>query len=510
MKKSVITPSGGAVSGRVRVLLCIFGLSAIYLLAVLFRMQLFEYGYYQEKVLNQITVGSSAPAKRGNIYGQNGELLATTQTVYRIYLSPVAIKDAKKRTGIAYDSMIANYLSTLLGVEYSSVLQKANQSGFLDQTVKRNQPEEIASQVLLFIRENGLEDMLHTEAGIKRYYPFSGLACHAMGFTGSDGQGLFGLEAYYQAILAGKSGAYVTAVDSRGIKLPMEYADYQEGEEGLSLVTTLDVYVQRQLEYQLEKARIAANAQNRTTGIVMNVKTGAVLGMATSPSFDLNDPYTLDGLSEEKLIKKGFEKDTPEYKAEKTKLLYEMWNNKAVTELYEPGSTFKIFTASVGIETGAVTPSDLFNCPGYYMVGGCRISCHKHGGHGTVTFAQGLMQSCNPCMMQTAERIGKDAFYSYYQAFGYQQKTGIDLPGESVGLFHSLSSLGSTELATASFGQRFKVSVLNQLCAVAAVANGGTPVAPHLLSSVIDGDGNVVYQYETQEMSELFQKAGYE
>jgi len=469
---------------RLSVLLCVLALLALYLLFTLFRLQIIAHGAYEEKVIEQITVGSSLSAARGTIYDRNGSVLAANQTVYRIYISPIDIKKGIKRRGVAYDEQIARGLAEILGVSYDSVYKKAQKSAYLDQTVKRNVDGETAKAVLLFAKENGLSSMVHAEAGVRRYYPHGSLAAHVIGFAGSDGQGLFGLEAYYNDVLTGTDGKYMSAVDSQGIRLPLSYSDFIPARDGLDVTTTLDVYVQTALEHALENAVIASDVQNRAAGIVMQVKTGDVLAMATSPSFDLNDPYTLNEEYAKKLSETGLDTASTEYRTAKNALLYEMWRNKAISELYEPGSTFKIITSSIALETGAVTPKTPFSCAGYYTVGGCRISCHKRGGHGALTFAEGLMQSCNPVMMQSAERFGKEAFYSYFTAFGYTKKSGIDLPSEALGLFHSYDSIGSTELATASFGQRFKVSMMTHLCAVAAVANGGVSVKPHLLSSI--------------------------
>ena len=488
---------------RVSILLLFFGVCLLYFLFTLFRMQVFGYESYQSKVIRQITVGSSLSAERGEILDRNGNVLATNQTVWRIYISPVAIQKASKRTGRNFATVIAEGLGELLGLESEAILKKASASAYLDQTILRGADKETVDKVLAFVEKEGLSSMVHAEAGTTRYYPFSSLAAHTLGFTGSDNQGLFGLEAYYDALLTGNDGQYISAVDSQGIKLPSAYTDYIEAEDGLTLKTTLDVFVQSQLERCLEEAVAATGAQNRACGIVMNVKTGGILAMATAPTFDLNTPYTLDALSLARLEATGFAADSAEYKTEKNKLLYEMWRNKAVTEIYEPGSTFKIITAATAIEEKAVSTTSPFFCPGYYVVGGCRISCHKRKGHGSITFTQGLQQSCNPCMMQTAERIGSTAFYNSFLSFGYREKTGIDLPGEGLGIFHSEGSLGVTELATASFGQRFKVSVLQQLCAVAAVANDGVLVTPHLIDSILDGDGNTLFTYKTEEKRQV-------
>jgi len=491
---------------RRTVLLSLFGIFLLFLFSLIFRMQIFEHGIFKDKVLNQITVGSSLPAERGNIYDRNGNLLATNRTVWRIYISPIDIQKAKKKTGTPYDQIIARGLADLLGLSYESILEKAQRSAYLDQTISKCADEEAVKKILLFARDNRLSEMLHAEAGTERYYPYGSLAAHTIGFTGNDNQGLFGLEAYYNALLSGTDGKYLASVDSQGIKLPNAYTDYINAEQGLSLVTTMDIYMQRALEHTLSLALSASEAQNRVTGIAMHVKTGEILAMATAPTFDLNDPYTLDAASQEKLAAANHPSDSKEYATLRSELLYSMWNNKAVSEIYEPGSTFKIVTVAAALETKAVTPSSTFQCPGYYMVGGCRISCHKHGGHGILTLSEGLMHSCNPVMMQSAERMGAAAFYKYYQAFGYTKKTGIDLPGEGMGLFHSPTAIGSTELATASFGQRFKVSILQQLCAVSTVANDGIPVTPHLLSSLQNEKDETVFTYQPTPQSAVISK----
>lgn len=477
-------------------LLCIFALVLLFLFSILFRLQVFEHSTYENKVFHQITVGSSLPADRGEILDRNGNVLATNRTVWRIYISPVDIQKASRKKDKNYAEIVARGLSDILSVSYEGILEKAQKRGYLDQTIQKSADEETVKKVLMFARDEGLSSMIHTEAATERFYPFGTLAAHTIGFTGSDNQGLFGLEAYYNSILSGIDGKYLAAVDSQGVKLPNAYTDYVAAESGISLVTTLDIYMQKTLEHQLEQALLAADAQNRVTGIVMHVKTGDILAMATAPSFNLNDPYTLDPASFQKLKDAALTEGSTEYKQLKSNLLYTMWSNKAVSEVYEPGSTFKIVTVAAALECGAVTPQSTFHCPGYYMVGGCRISCHKRGGHGSLTLSEGLMHSCNPVMMQSAERMGSELFYEYYQAFGYGKKTGIDLPGEGMGLFHSLKSLGSTELATASFGQRFKVSILQQLRAVATVANDGIPTTPHLLSSLQNAEKETVFTYQ--------------
>ena len=269
-------------------------------------------------------------------------------------------------------------------------------------------------------------------ASSKRYYPYGDLACHVIGFTNSDGVGIYGLESYYNNILEGTSGRYILAQDAQNKDMPFEYERFIEADDGYNIVTTLDVYVQYELENQLEKTFIESGAGNRVCGIVMDPNTGDVLAMATYPSFDLNSPYTLDEYSAAQLEAMNLERESKEYNEAYYTLLYTMWNNKAITETYEPGSTYKIVTTAMAFEEAKVTPNDPFYCSGELMIDGWPypIHCHKTDGHGAVTFRVGLQQSCNPVLMTIAGRVGTEKFYDYFEAFGYTGKTGIDLPGE--------------------------------------------------------------------------------
>lgn len=482
---------------RIRITATAFLLFGCYLLSVIFRLQYFRHEEYKQKVYDQITTSSAMRARRGNIYDANMNLLATAKTVWRVFLSSRDIKKAEKADGTDYGKKIADGLSSLLGVDRENLLAKIRNTDVLDITVKRAVEEEEYRATLAFIRESGLEKLVFTEAQTSRYYPSGTMAAHVLGFTGSDNQGLYGLEYRYDKMLAGKDGYYVYAKDANGQALPTEYATYFPAEDGYSLVTTLDSYIQSVLEGELEKIRINHQVNNRVTGIVMDTKSGAVLAMATSSPFDPNDPYTPSGVFAEKLAASGLSPGSEEYRAYRRELLEIMWSNKAVSETYEPGSTFKIVTVASALECGAATMSDRFSCIGYYEVGGWHIKCHKLKGHGSgFTLAYGLQMSCNPTMMQLAERIGAQRFYESVGKFGYFEKTGIDLPSEAATIFHKPEAIGSTELATASFGQRFKVSVIAQLTAVAAVANGGNLVTPYLVERMIDSDGNTVKEHE--------------
>ncbi|MBQ8689168.1 MAG: PASTA domain-containing protein [Clostridia bacterium] len=464
--------------------------------------------YYTDKVYDQITTTSSLRAQRGNIYDTNMNLLATTNTSWRVFISTKDIKKAEKESGKKYSKIISNGLASILSLDASTLLKKIEQSNVLDITVKKSATKNECLAVMDFVVKNSLESLVFTEAQSSRYYPESTLAAHVLGFSGSDNQGLYGLEYYYDSFLSGTDGYYLYAKDANGNALSTEYATCVPAKDGYSLVTTIDTYVQAKLESQLAQAVQNHNVTGRATGIVMDVKTGAILAMATSSPFDPNNPYELDELSKEKLASCGFAVGSSEYTEYKKELLEVMWSNKAITETYEPGSTFKIITVASAVDLGVVNMNDTFSCRGYHTVGGWRIKCHKIKGHGaSFPLSYGLQMSCNPTMMQVAERVGSSNFYSYIEGFGYFEKSGIDLPSEASTIFHKEEAIGSTELATASFGQRFKVTVINHLNAICAVANGGKLVTPYVVEKIIDENGDSVYEHEVEVKRQVISEA---
>lgn len=458
------------------------------------------YDYYLGKAYDQVTTSSPLRAKRGNIYDANMNLLAASNTVWRIFVSTKELRLAESKSGTDHSAFIAKGLSDILSVSEELLYNKMKKSKVLDVTLKSSVNAEVYEKILYFIDQNSLEKLLFTEAKTSRYYPEGKMLAHVLGFTGSDNQGLYGLEYYYDSQLSGTDGYYLYAKDATGKELNTEYSSYVAASDGNSLITTVDSYIQKELEAIIETARVNHGVDNRVTGIVMDTKSGAILAMATTGAFDPNDPFTLDSVSKEKLDNSGFAVGSEEYKKYKTELMQIMWSNKAVSETYEPGSTFKIVTVSAALDKGSVHLTDSFSCPGYREVGGWRIRCHKTTGHGSgFSLAYGLQMSCNPCMIAISERLGSESFYNYVKAFGYLDKTGIDLPSEAESIFHSPEKIGPTELATASFGQRFKVSIINQLTAVATVANGGIPVTPYVVERIVDSEGNTVFAHEQEK-----------
>ena len=475
-------------------MLIVFFLIASLIIAELFKLQILGYDQYQSNVLNQLTVETNVNPNRGIIYDRNGHALATNKTVWVLYLLPKRIKEPEK---------IANGLSKILNIEYDKILDKAKKTGYKYQIIDNDLEENEAKKIRAFIDENNLTDQIQLNASTKRYYPFLDLSSHALGFVNADGVGIYGLEKTYNNVLEGTTGKYITAQNAQGGDMPFQFEEYIEDENSYNLTTTIDLFIQYQLELQLKNAAIESGAQNRAAGIAMNPNTGEIYAMAVYPSFDLNDPYTLDLESQKQLEK--FEKGTREYKNEYLNLLFKMWNNKAVTELYEPGSTFKLITTSVALEEKAASLNSHFTCTGALKVDGFyrAISCHKRKGHGTVTFAEALQQSCNPSMMKLAFSIGKEKFYDYFQRFGYTTKTGIDLPSESNGYYHKFTDFSNVSLAVYSFGQTFKTTAIQQIRAISAVANGGYLVKPHFIKNILDKEGNIVFESSPKKDSQI-------
>ncbi len=562
---------------RSGVIIMVFALVICAVVAKLAYLQIANYDYYKELVVDEITMETEVNPERGTIYDSTGNILATNKTVYLCFISPQDIIDyveeaQAEKTELAakavstgedyedptmtrpfttdkgeYPAMpiaqgISRFLADTLDEDYEKILEKTAKNGRRYEEIKDKIDEETAKKIREFIDENSLTRMIYLRAGSIRYYPYNELAAHVLGLTNSDGVGTYGLEAYYNNLLEGTSGRYVTAQDALNNEMGFEYETFIEAEDGYNIVTTIDTYIQYELENQLNATVKENLAGNRATGIVMNVKTGAVLAMATSPGFDCNNPYELDELSLAKLAEyenseeheadakelaenyiksenKDLDTESEEFAAKalayykenhadliaqaytnkKYELMYAMWKNKAITELYEPGSTFKIITTAMVFEEGVVSPTDMFTCTGALKVEGYPkpISCHDHSGHGTVTYARGLQQSCNPTLMQAAFRLGEEKFYNYFKNFGYTGITGIDLPGEAAGLYSSWDNFSHVSLAVYSFGQTYKTTPIQQITAISAVANGGYLVTPHFLSEVVDDDGNVIEEYET-------------
>jgi len=491
----------------------------------LYNIQIKNFTKYQSDAIQQQTSETAITPKRGTIYDRNMKILASSTSVERVFISPAELTilpkkiDATNKEEYEADEqtdtdryakaarLTAEGLSQILGVDYNFVADETKKTNRKDETIKKDVDITTANQVRQFAADNRIKG-IYFQPDTKRVYPFSNMASSVIGFTGSDNNGLFGIEYQYDDYLKGVPGKIITARDGMGNVMGSEYETYVDAQNGSNLVLTIDWTIQSILEKYMDEAFAEAQPKQRVTGIVMDVSTGEILAMSTKPDYDLNNPYNadpdvmkyinLDPSQQIALDAKTF--DSPEAKQKETdslKLL-KLWSNKAITEPYEPGSTFKVITAATALEEKVVTPTDMFYCPGYWIVAGQRINCYLLSGHGHVTFARGLEQSCNPTLMQTIERIGAPTFYKYFTAFGYTEKTGIDLPGEAMSIYHTLDDLGPVELATSSFGQTFKVTPIQQITGIAAVANGGKLVTPHLVKEIIDDQGNVIKSFDTE------------
>jgi stage V sporulation protein D (sporulation-specific penicillin-binding protein) len=458
-------------------------------------LQVITGNFYEKQAIEQQLRDITVTPQRGTIYDRNMKPLAQSATVWDIYVSPANIADDEQK------NMLADDISKITGISRDILYQKmCKKTGYEILKSKIEKPE--ADLVSSYIKKKKLGCIGLVEDS-KRYYPFGNFAAQVIGFTGSDNQGLAGIEQQYDSVLKGVPGRVVSAKNAKGSDMPFKYNDYIPPKDGTDLVLTIDEVVQHYLEKHLQDALVENKVANKVTGIVMDVNTGEILAMSTEPDFDPNKPFTitdpatiqaLSALTGDALSKANSD------------ALNQMWRNKAISDPYEPGSVFKIVTAASCLEDKAVTPTDTFYDPGYYMVAGRKIGCWKAGGHGAETFVDGLKNSCNPVFMQIAAKLGAANFFKYFQGFGLTQKTGIDLPGEATSIFHSEKDLGPVQLAVSSFGQTFKITPIQMITAISAAANGGKIVVPHMVKSEVDDNNNIVKTFDTQEKRQVISK----
>ncbi len=397
-------------------------------------------------------------AARGIIEDRNGVVIATNRTVCTVSVINSQIKDEEKVTDMLVDELQMDREKVEKLVKKRSVREK----------IKSNVPKEIGDR----IREHEL-DGVKVDEDYKRYYPYNEMASKVLGFTGSDNQGIVGLEVKYDKYMKGKNGAILTRTDARGIELDGIAEKRMEAVQGDTLVTSLDVNIQQYAQQAAQKV-LEAKQANYVSVIVMNPNNGEIYAMCNVPEFDLNNPYAIND-------NKNVTQDE----------LNRMWRNQSINDTYEPGSTFKVITATAGLETGAVTKESTFSCPGFKIVEDRRIRCHKTVGHGAETFVEATMNSCNPVFIEVGLRVGSQRFYEYLGKLGLLEKSGVDLPGEAGTIIHKIENVGQVELATMSFGQSFQITPLQLLRAVSAVINGGNLVTPHFGVGIKEINGNV-------------------
>lgn len=437
----------------------------------------------------QQTVDNVITPERGKIYDRNYKILASNMTVETLSISPEDVRSNKKQTA----EEIAEKISEILGVEKETALERINSKTNF-QYIKKKIGKSEADAFRKYINEYSLNGFRFTE-DVKRYYPYGSFASHVIGFVGSDNQGLEGIEKVYDDVLSGVPGRIVTSDLVSGMEIPDNYERYVAAEDGNSVVLTIDETIQHFAEKHLENARIENELEEGAAAIVMDVNTGEILAMVTKPDYDLNEPFAITEAVTERYpeIKEELEDlEGDEYNARVTEVTQFLRRNKAVVDTYEPGSTFKIAVASMALEEQAVSLSDHFYCGGSIKVADRSISCANRNGHGDQTFQQAVQNSCNPAFIQIGAKVGTKNFIKYLKGFGFLQKTGIELPGEQAGIFHSEDNFKEIDLATSSFGQSFNVTPLQMVSLAAAVANGGNLMKPHLVKQIVDKDLNVV------------------
>ena len=450
-----------------------------------FYIQIFQHEEYESKALNQQTQETVIDAKRGDILDRNGNELAVSASAYMVTMSPTMITEEEDAENIAKN------LSEILDLNYDDVYEMTQKNVSYVEVARRLE-DDVTQLVNNFIQENpGYSSIIAISEDSKRYYPHGNLLSTVLGFVGIDNQGLEGLEMSYDEYLSGTPGKIISVKTQGGTSMPFEYEKYIEAEDGCDITLTIDLEMQYILEKYIDEARVEHNVQNRVAGIVMNVKTGEVLAMSSKPDFDPNDYLVINDEIVLSQLKSEYEEGSEEYWTAYNAMVKTLWKNK-LCEQYEPGSTFKILTLAMALEENLVSLTETFNCTGSMIVGSEIIHCAKRTGHGIQTIREGLGNSCNPVFMTIGARIGQEKFYNYITAFGLREKTGVGVTGEQTGYHYSLSSFSDLDLATSSFGQGFKITPLQLICAVCSIANGGDYMQPYIISQITDSDGNVV------------------
>ena len=449
-------------------------------------LQLFAGGWYTNRALGQQLRDTVVPADRGRIYSADGVLLAANSSCWTLRASPREMPEEKL-------SLAAQGLAEILELDEAKLLEKFSDRTSNDCLLRYRVERDTADRVRDFCEENGITG-IRINQDSKRWYPEGEFLASVLGFTNVDNAGVSGLELKYNDVLTGQNGVVLTAVNAWGYTLEQSYETEKVPLEGSGLRLTVDANIQHYLENALDYAVKEHHVAARAVGIVMDVNTGAVLAMSTTPAYDPNQPRVIYDAAARKAVDAltGSERAAALQLAQQTQ-----WRNKAVSDLYEPGSVFKLITASAALDSGACKATDYFTCAGKITVAGTRFRCANGHIHGTETFARGLAVSCNPCFIQIGARLGKERFCDYFAAFGLREATGIDLPGEvRRSEYYTADRMGPVELASCSFGQSSKVSYLQMLTAVCAVVNGGELMQPYVVAKITAPDGTVVKEVQ--------------
>lgn len=439
----------------------------------------------QESAVDLQLADTTVSAKRGTIYDANGNVLAESASVWQVVMSPVNFKNDKQRQAAAKG------LSEIFDLEYNDVLDDTKQQSHyvvVKRRIESDEREKVLQLIDTLKKDYSCSGVIQLLDDYKRYYPKNSLASSVIGFTGSDDQGLEGIEYEYDSYLSGTPGRIITAQNARGTDMPFRYEQNVESEDGNNVYLTIDETIQSICEKYMQKGVEDNNVLNKGVCIAMDVNTGAILAMVTTDGYDLNNPYELSAKDKKKI------KSTPKKKQAEAEsaALSNMWRNKAVADTYMPGSVFKMCVASAALEENLVNEKTSFTCTGSISVEGETIHCSNIAGHGTQNFVEVISNSCNPAFIQIGQMLGAGKFRQYYQGFGFSDKTGIDLPGEAEDSFWKEGKMGGVDLAVASFGQNFTITPIQMITACAAVSNGGYVVQPHVVSKITDSKGNVI------------------
>ncbi len=482
------------------------------------RIQLVESEKYKSQAEKNQLHDTEISAARGIIYDANGTVLAKSASVWKIYIKPSSIASFEND---GFKNDVCRQISTLLGLDYASVKEKADKSKYAYLVLKKQVEFEEKEKIAEFLdgyytfyetKENDKGQLIQVEKKIyysaaigidpdvKRYYPYGTLAANLIGFTGTDDVGRLGIELKYNSLLTGTPGRIITAQNGKSDVMTQEYETIYDPIQGTSLVLTIDEVIQRYLEDSLEQVYIDSNGVG-AYGVVMDVDTGAILAMANMGNFNLNSPQALTEEEEKQLLEQY--PDEAERNQARTNLLYSKWRNFVVSDSYEPGSVFKIITAAAAVEENVLSENFSYNCTGRIQVADRIIQCHnRDGGHGSQDLKHGLMNSCNPLFITVGQTLGKEKFVEYFEAFGFTEKTGIDLPAEATPVagvnYHSPESMGIVELSSSSFGQSFQVTPIQMVTAISAVANGGYLMTPYVVARQLDESGNVISETQPQ------------
>ena len=507
---------------RIIAVAAIFGVLAFIPMSLrLYDLMVKSHGYYSDLALKNQTRTTNITADRGVIYDRNMNILACSQSVENIYLDPHELK----QSGVDIEA-VSRELGRILEKDPQWIMKQAGDITMRYKQIGSRVDEETAALVRNYINEQGISGV-HLEPSSQRYYPYHTLAAQVVGFTDASNAGAEGIEAAYNSYLSGTSGKVVTTKGNNEMDMPFSYEAYIASQEGCSLVLTLDVTAQACLEKQLDAAIERYDVQNGAFGLVMNVNTGEILAMATKGGYDPNAYMEIaDSRTQEELLQmqqaylshpessQAYTEGKKAYESALTAARLKQWRNRCISDGYEPGSTFKVLTLAAALDTGAVSLKDTFHCSGAEQIPGRaqRLHCWRSTGHGSQVTAQALQNSCNLAFAHIGLRLGGDRFFEYIQRFGVLEKTGIDLAGESKGVFFSKELItntdkwGTASLTSASFGQTFKLTPLQLVRAIAAVVNGGYLLEPYIVAEAIDADGNTVYRQDTTVLRQVISK----